>query len=1580
MNGSPLTISNAPATVFYEDRDRDGYYVNQIEACSNPNSTIYVTANSVTASGDCNDNNANINPGASEICNDDIDNNCDGGIDDITVPSPTRFNFTADSNSLCSTETTTLRLSDSENGRTYTLGKDGSFAGSYTGDGGPLEWTGMSSGTYTLSTSYTNCDGGTVVVTMNGSPLTIADEQLITYYEDRDRDGYYVNQIQDCSNPDPVIYVTAGSVTASGDCNDNNADINPGIPETCDGIDNNCSGQIDDGIDCANCPDDLQNEDPSIILPNGTFTAGLDSAQGTSLDTNNSECALRVINTDNDQPWARYQIAIDLAEHNISAGDFVTVRIDGRSDNNGARFELNVDNTPNTALASNSFSTNWTTFQTTVTVPDNATTLDMWFFSNYNQNTSGVGVYDNLVVTTEANACSVPEEERLALLEIYNALDGDNWLNTQNNNGVWQGTNVCEWYGVEVNDRHVISIQLNRNGLSGIIPISIASLTNLSQLFLDGKDIQGVPAEIQNLNMQSLWLGNNALTGNIPSFYGNMASLVDLRLNNNLFEGPIPSNLSNVQGLNILNLSNNRLSGPIPDMTALGLTSFRFEGNNFVFSDFENEHNQYLNAFPIYTFSPQAIVDTPQRLVRNVGEEATMTSVDLTSNNNSYQWFRGNGIPVGNNQKEFQLTDLSQADSGIYYFIATNSVVDGLELRREAIELEVASGDDFECTEVVLSSADGSFQSADAIINSSLNGTLSGTGWTALSGTPDTLDPFYPLTNEEGLVVENINFSPQLGYCAGALFLGDEKESFGTTVENLEVGKTYIVEFYQANASAQWLNFLFDPVRGNWKVTFNGETQYSSFSFVPSGSLNWSKERLEFTANAPNQDLAFEVDANTTVNGNTVPVYMLIDGIRIFEKPTENNSISLCNDLFTEYFCSGEEPTIADLVSPFNEVAIWFDQAVGGQQLSSNTLLSDILNTIVYAQTLNGFERTPVEFVLDENAPMGEGYQEFNISDSPTLADIEVEGSNIIWKLEYDSSETLPLSTPLENETIYYAFSGNDGCGSPFEVVVRFPDPLLAGLQQFCSNDAPTVADLAIETTDPTHSVFWYSSTTDETPLNSTDALQDGATYYAVQTDGTYTSQRNPVRVSIFDVVADGRIIDEAVSMPLESTIADLNSFLRMEDGTQWWDDPYFGTTYSPSAELFNDETYYIRISLNGSCPAGIVLAINVVLSEVEEPELVTCIKYVPQPGRKYVIGAWVREQKIEAVPAYEMLFENEAKDDFVALLNHLKDKVLSKQQIPDKYVLKEQQDAPDVKSILPFVKDNDDRNLTVYNFSMEEETVGGVRKAIGFSFALTENSANRFVFRMPFQEVPRSAITRWASGSFMIRVGPGRYPLRNYDGLEIDFVNAAVMGSSFDITANVSFPQGQYGNITTRNAFTIENHTTRSTTSGVDASVQIFDYIETANYKASNYGDTTIQLEYKDTEGAFITGPNNTTNFYVEFAPTGSVIDGWQRVTGQFTIPANAGSMRIVLKNKSTDLNSYFDDVRVHPQQSNLKSFVYDPLSQRLMAELDENNYATFYEYDLEGGLVRVKKETERGVYTIQETRSGNSKLNVQE
>jgi hypothetical protein len=103
---------------------------------------------------------------------------------------------------------------------------------------------------------------------------------------------------------------------------------------------------------------------------------------------------------------------------------------------------------------------------------------------------------------------------------------------------------------------------------------------------------------------------------------------------------------------------------------------------------------------------------------------------------------------------------------------------------------------------------------------------------------------------------------------------------------------------------------------------------------------------------------------------------------------------------------------------------------------------------------------------------------------------------------------------------------------------------------------------------------------------------------------------------------------------------------------------------------------------------------------------------------------------------------------------------------------------------------------------------------------------------------------------------------------------------------------------------------------------------------------------------------------------PSGNIIDGWQRYDKVINIPLNTVSISYKLRSTGA-YHVYFDDIRIHPFNANMKSFVYDPTSMRLMAELDENNYATFYEYDDDGTLIRVKKETQRGIQTIKETRS---------
>jgi hypothetical protein len=112
------------------------------------------------------------------------------------------------------------------------------------------------------------------------------------------------------------------------------------------------------------------------------------------------------------------------------------------------------------------------------------------------------------------------------------------------------------------------------------------------------------------------------------------------------------------------------------------------------------------------------------------------------------------------------------------------------------------------------------------------------------------------------------------------------------------------------------------------------------------------------------------------------------------------------------------------------------------------------------------------------------------------------------------------------------------------------------------------------------------------------------------------------------------------------------------------------------------------------------------------------------------------------------------------------------------------------------------------------------------------------------------------------------------------------------------------------------------------------------------------------------------------EFKPSGAVIEGWQRIYGEFTTPPSYTKMSVKLHPMADGKTAvYFDDLRIHPFLSSFKSYVYDDINNKLSEELDDNNYFTRYEYDQSGALERVKKETERGVMMVQESRAALQK-----
>jgi Leucine-rich repeat (LRR) protein len=102
-------------------------------------------------------------------------------------------------------------------------------------------------------------------------------------------------------------------------------------------------------------------------------------------------------------------------------------------------------------------------------------------------------------------------------------------------------------------------------------------------------------------------------------------------------------------------------------------------------------------------------------------------------------------------------------------------------------------------------------------------------------------------------------------------------------------------------------------------------------------------------------------------------------------------------------------------------------------------------------------------------------------------------------------------------------------------------------------------------------------------------------------------------------------------------------------------------------------------------------------------------------------------------------------------------------------------------------------------------------------------------------------------------------------------------------------------------------------------------------------------------------------------FQPTGAIIEGWQQIRGSFTCPVNNSLIEITFKPGSKG-TAWYDDLRLHPEKGNMKSYVYNLSDYRLQAILDEENFASFFYYDAEGNLYLTKKETEEGVKTISE------------
>ena len=291
--------------------------------------------------------------------------------------------------------------------------------------------------------------------------------------------------------------------------------------------------------------------------------------------------------------------------------------------------------------------------------------------------------------------------------------------------------------------------------------------------------------------------------------------------------------------------------------------------------------------------------------------------------------------------------------------------------------------------------------------------------------------------------------------------------------------------------------------------------------------------------------------------------------------------------------CSKQNPTLNDVeVTGYN--IKWFDSLIGGIELPSTTSLEEgqtyyAMNTAGSCESL----RTLITVTLQPiSAPTGISPQIFCNIKNPSLSNLTVSGTSILWYNFANGGNFLPNSTPLISGATYYASQTQNGCESariPILVnLLNIIEPTTISPQPFCIQQNATLSSIAITG----QNIKWYDALTNGNLIPNTSLLQNGITYFASQTINGCESIRVPVLINIQNTATPTAISPQTFCASQNPT---LNNLVITGTNTKWYDSSTLGTVLSVSTPLQNGQTYYATQTLNG-CESPTRLALTVAL------------------------------------------------------------------------------------------------------------------------------------------------------------------------------------------------------------------------------------------------------------------------------------------------------------------------------------------------------------------------------------------------
>lgn len=166
------------------------------------------------------------------------------------------------------------------------------------------------------------------------------------------------------------------------------------------------------------------------------------------------------------------------------------------------------------------------------------------------------------------------------------------------------------------------------------------------------------------------------------------------------------------------------------------------------------------------------------------------------------------------------------------------------------------------------------------------------------------------------------------------------------------------------------------------------------------------------------------------------------------------------------------------------------------------------------------------------------------------------------------------------------------------------------------------------------------------------------------------------------------------------------------------------------------------------------------------------------------------------------------------------------------------------------------------------------------------------------------------------------------------------------------------------------------------DAGLSVRLWVKKQQYTSSSTGldlETALSLELDNYYSTPISGSFNLLAKTGEWSLLECTVNDFSAFTvgSQFVPVVKLTRQAIAVPPHFPYMDVYVDDIRIQPVDAQVACHVFNPDNLTLLATLNDQHFASLYQYDAEGRLVRKLAETERGIVTLEESHYFSKKVN---